>query len=562
MSFFTNLKIGRKLAASFAALVVLSAAVSAIIYNEVAFVKKSSGWTTHTYQVLEGLNGIVGAMVNQETGLRGYLVSGDEAFLDPYKNGKLAFDKAFAQVRELTADNATQQGRLQEIAAFAKTWQTDIAEKEIALMGKPETVEEAHKLEASGAGKTSMDGLRAKVAEMDKAERDLLGTRSQAQEEAISTTFLVTIGGAVASILISVVIGFVLTRGIARPTAQMTAAMNTLAKGDTGVEIPARGRKDEVGAMAEAVQFFKDNMIETERLRSEQESAKARSEAERRQAMLDLADRFESSVGSVVNGVTAAATEMQATAKSMSSTADDTSRQSTAVAAASEQTTQNVQTVASATEELSASIGEITSQVSESTRIVGEAVHQANDTNSKVKGLSDAAQKIGEVVRLINDIAGQTNLLALNATIEAARAGEAGKGFAVVASEVKTLATQTAKATEEIAAQVRAIQDATASSADAIESITKTIGRVSEISTTIASAVEEQGAATQEISRNVQQAAQGTQEVSSNIGGVTHAAQQTGSAAGEVLQSAGELSRNGEMLKAQVEEFLRTVRAA
>jgi methyl-accepting chemotaxis protein len=562
MSFFTNLKIGRKLMLSFAVLVLLSAVVSGVIYSQVAFVQKSIGWTTHTYEVLDGIDNMVAAMVNQETGLRGYLVSGDTGFLDPYKNGKAQFEKAFADVGQLTADNAAQQGRLAEIAKLAHTWQNEIAEKEIALMGASGSQEQARTLEASGAGKASMDGLRAKAAEMAKVERDLLAARSADQDEAIDTTFFATITGAVASIVISIVVAFLLTRGIARPTAQMTAAMNTLAQGNTSVEVPARGRKDEVGAMAEAVQFFKDNMIETARLRTEQEEAKARSEAERRQAMLDLADRFESSVGSVVNGVTSAATEMQATAKSMSATADETSRQATAVAAASEQTTQNVQTVASATEELSASIGEITSQVSESTRIVGEAVHQANDTNSKVKSLSDAAQKIGEVVRLINDIAGQTNLLALNATIEAARAGEAGKGFAVVASEVKTLATQTARATEEIAAQVRSIQDATASSAEAIESITKTIGRVSEISTTIASAVEQQGAATQEISRNVQQAAQGTQEVSSNIGGVTDAAQQTGSAAGEVLQSAGELSRNGELLKAQVEEFLRTVRAA
>src|SRR6201991_447559 len=219
-------------------------------------------------------------------------------------------------------------------------------------------------------------------------------------------------------------------------------------------------------------------MIESELLGTEQEASKARNEAERRQAMVDLANRFKSSVGSVVNGVTAAATEMQATAKSMSSTADETSRQATAVAAASEQTTQNVQPVASATEELSASIGEITTQVTESTRIVGEAVHQANETNGKVQGLADAAQKIGDVVRLINDIAGQTNLLALNATIEAARAGEAGKGFAVGASEVKTLATQTAKATDEIAGQVRAIQEATAGSAQAIHNIA---GRMREI---------------------------------------------------------------------------------
>ncbi|MDQ7247712.1 methyl-accepting chemotaxis protein [Dongia sedimenti] len=562
MSFFTNLKIAHKLLVSFASLVLLSAVVGSITYTEVAFVKKSSGWTTHTYKVLEALNGIVSGMVNQETGVRGYLVSGDEGFLEPYKNGKTAFAAAFDEVKSLTSDNSEQQKRLEIIADFAKTWQNDVAEREIALMSKAESVEEARKLEASGAGKKSMDGLRAKVAEMDKAERDLLGTRSADQLAAIHTTFLVTIIGALASAIISIVVGFVLTRGIGRPTVQMTTAMNTLAGGDTTVEIPARGRKDEVGAMAEAVQVFKDNMIETERLRAEQEESKKRSEAERRKAMLDLADRFESSVGGVVNGVTAAATEMQATARSMTSTADETSRQATAVAAASEQTTQNVQTVASATEELSASIGEITNQVTESTRIVGEAVLQANDTNNKVQGLATAAEKIGEVVRLINDIAGQTNLLALNATIEAARAGEAGKGFAVVASEVKTLATQTAKATEEIAAQVRAIQEATAGSAQAIESITRTIGRVSEISTTIASAVEEQGAATQEISRNVQQAAQGTQEVSSNIGSVTNAAQQTGTAAGEVLQSASELSRNGEMLKAQVEEFLRTVRAA
>jgi methyl-accepting chemotaxis protein len=349
--------------------------------------------------------------------------------------------------------------------------------------------------------------------------------------------------------------------GITRPIGKMTSVMGVLAAGDTTAEVPGQGRKDEIGTMAGAVQVFKANMIEAERLRAEGELAKVENEARVRQALLDLANSFESSVGSVVNGVTASATELQSTAQSMAATAEETSRQSIAVAAASEQTTQNVQTVASATEELSASIGEITSQVTESTRIVGEAVVQANDTNHKVQGLAEAAQKIGEVVRIINDIAGQTNLLALNATIEAARAGDAGKGFAVVASEVKTLATQTANATEEIATQVRAIQEATTSSAEAIKSITQTISRVSEISTAIASAVEEQGAATQEISRNVQQAAQGTTEVSSNISNVTVAAQETGTAAAQVLTAAAELGKNGVMLKNQVEDFLRTVRA-
>jgi methyl-accepting chemotaxis protein len=397
------------------------------------------------------------------------------------------------------------------------------------------------------------------VAEMATKEQD-----EQSAEAADDTTSAITLTLILVGVGMVVGIGlalFVARVGIVGPIAAMTRAMQDLAGGNKETIIPATDHKDEVGTMAKTLQVFKDNMLEAERLRAEQEEAKLRTEAERRKAMLDLADRFEANVGGVVSGVSAAAEQLQRTAQSMSATAEQTARQSTVVAAASEETTQNVQTVASATEELSASISEITSQVNESTRIVGEAVHQANDTNHKVQGLAEAAQKIGDVVRLINDIAGQTNLLALNATIEAARAGEAGKGFAVVASEVKTLATQTARATEEIASQVRSIQDATAGSAQAIEAITKTIGRVSEISTAIASAVEEQGAATQEISRNVQQAAQGTQEVSANSTGVSEAARQTGQAAGEVLQSAGELSRNGAQLRTQVDEFLRTVRA-
>jgi methyl-accepting chemotaxis protein len=363
------------------------------------------------------------------------------------------------------------------------------------------------------------------------------------------------------AILVGVVVGFVVALGITRPVVAMTKAMGVLANGDMTVQIPAQGQKDEIGAMAKAVQVFKDNMIEADRLRAEQEETKKRAEAARRQGMLDMADRFESSVGGIVNGVTSAATELQATAQALSATAEETSRQSTAVAAASEQTTQNVQTVAAATEELSSSIREIGNQVTESSRIVAGAVTQAEDTNAKVKGLADAAQKIGEVVTLINEIASQTNLLALNATIEAARAGEAGKGFAVVASEVKNLATQTGRATEEIAGQVKAIQDSTESAAQAIHAITVTINRVNEISTAIASAVEEQGAATQEISRNVQEASTGTAEVSTNITGVTQASQQTSAGSTQVLASASELASNGERLKKEVDTFLHTVRA-
>lgn len=365
-----------------------------------------------------------------------------------------------------------------------------------------------------------------------------------------------------AGLVLGVALALLIARvGIASPIGAITRAMERLAGGDKATAVPGADRGDEVGTMAKALQIFKDKIIEGDRLREEQEAAKQQSEQARRQAMLDLADRFERSIGGVVNGVTVAGTELQATAQTMSVSAEQTTRQSSAVSSASEETSRNVATVASATEELSASIGEIANQVVESTRIIGEAVIQARDTNAQVQGLSEAAQRIGDVVRLINDIAGQTNLLALNATIEAARAGDAGKGFAVVASEVKTLATQTGRATEEIAAQVRAIQEATQNSVTAIAAIAQTINRVNEISTTIASAVEEQGAATQEISRSVQQAAEGTQEVSMNISGVTGAAAQSNEAARQVLDAAGELSRNGSLLRSQVEDFLRTVRA-
>jgi methyl-accepting chemotaxis protein len=380
-------------------------------------------------------------------------------------------------------------------------------------------------------------------------------------EEAYAHDRLVLIGGLVFAFLAGSAVAWLIARSITGPLSRIIDVMRALTSGDLTVEVAGSERKDEVGDVAKAVLVFKDGLLEAEKLRGEQEEAKQRNEVERRKAMHDMADQFESTIGSVLNGVTGAATELQATAQSMAATAEETTRQSATVAAASEEATQNVQTVSAATEELTASIREISGQVTESNRIVGDAVNQANDTNDKVQGLADAAHKIGEVVNLINDIAGQTNLLALNATIEAARAGEAGKGFAVVASEVKALANQTARATEEIAAQVRAIQDASNSSAGAIKNITSTVHRVSEISTAIASAVEEQGAATQEIARNVQQAAAGTGEVSSNIVGVSQAAQSTGAAANQVLASAGELARNGVILKDQVDGFLRQVRA-
>jgi methyl-accepting chemotaxis protein len=355
---------------------------------------------------------------------------------------------------------------------------------------------------------------------------------------------------------------FLIGRSIVNPINAMTAAMRKIANGETSTAIPAQERRDEVGAMAQSVQVFKDSMIEATRLRGEQDVLKSQADADRKLLLRKMADDFESGVRTSLDTLAGAATEMQATSKSMSATAEEASHQATTVAVVAEQASANVQTVAAATEELSSSVSEIGRQVTESTQIAGQAVAEANRTNVTVQGLSAAAQKIGDVVKLISDIASQTNLLALNATIEAARAGEAGRGFAVVANEVKSLASQTAKATDEISAQVSAMQGATADAVQAIESIGRTIGAINEIASAISVAVEQQGAATREIARSVQEAAQGTGQVSSNISGVNQSADKTGTAANKVLFSAEQLSGQAAILRADVDRFVSNIRAA
>jgi len=361
---------------------------------------------------------------------------------------------------------------------------------------------------------------------------------------------LVVVGGA----------GFAFARSITRPLGRMTRAMNTLAQGDLSVDIPARERTDEVGEMAQAMDVFKHNAQEAERLKAEQAEKDRLAEERQRQTMLKLADSFEASVMDIVNGVSAAATEMNSQSSSLSAVAEEAQRQATAVAAATEQASANVQTVASGAEELSSSIAEISRQVATASSVSQTAAGKASQARETVHGLADASQRIGEVVSLITDIADQTNLLALNATIEAARAGDAGKGFAVVASEVKNLAGQTARATEDISRQIADVQGQTQAAVHAIEEITKAIDEMNEVSAAIASAVEEQNAATQEIARNTQQAAQGTQEVSSNIQGVTEAAGETGGAAGQVLAASQELSQQADSLRGEVTRFIARIR--
>lgn len=446
-------------------------------------------------------------------------------------------------------------------------------------------------------------GVRwAVIVEMDteEVEAPIVGMRNQ----------MLLLGLGLAAI--ATLLGFVIARGISGPIAQITAAMKVLAEGDNEIEVPFHDRRDEIGDIAAAVQVFKENAIEGERLRAEaaeqdrkaeeakqqaeeEKAERARVEAERekeaeeaerqadeekaerarldverekeaeeqrRQDMLKMADDLETNVGTIVNSVAVSAEQMQGSATSMASAAQEASAQATTVASASEQTSANVETVAASAEELSGSITEISRQVALSSEIANEASEQAEKTNETMKGLASAGQRIGEVVSLINEIAEQTNLLALNATIEAARAGEMGKGFAVVASEVKALASQTSSATQEIADQVNSVQQETASAVEAIEEIGTVIGRLTEISTGIASAVEEQSSATDEIARNVEEAASGTREVSSNITSVNQAADSTGQSAQEVLTATGQLSDQMSSLKGNIDSFLSEIRAA
>ena len=397
---------------------------------------------------------------------------------------------------------------------------------------------------------------------LDIAERNVEEAKTLAKTElnkanrlsfALAIVMMVSLVG-------SVVFTFV---DVSRPLMRLNGALGKMAAGELNIEIPGAKRGDEVGDLAKTVIVIRENAEQKARNEAEAKVNQDRRAAEQRKAdMIKLADTFETAVGEIVETVSSAATELEASASTLTSTAERAQELTTMVAAASEEASTNVQSVASATEEMASSVNEISRQVQESARMASDAVGQARTTTDRVSELSKAASRIGDVVELINTIAGQTNLLALNATIEAARAGEAGRGFAVVASEVKALAEQTAKATGEIGQQISGIQAATQESVSAIKEISGTIEKLSEISSTIAAAVEEQGAATQEISRNVQQAAHGTQQVSSNITDVQRGAGETGSASSQVLSAAQSLSGDSNRLKLEVGKFLNSVRAA
>ena len=419
---------------------------------------------------------------------------------------------------------------------------------------------EAHELNTRTANKIALeaDAVLRKDIDLNNAGAD---KAAQDAADSYATSLMMLAGILCAAVIIGIAVSYYLVRDVSSGIASIVIPMQALGKGDLSAEVSHQGEKTEIGAMADTLQVFKQALI-AKKAADEAAAADAEAKIERGRRVDGITRNFESVIGEIVQTVSSASTQLEASAGTLSTTAKQSQTLTSTVASASGEASANVQSVASATEELSSSVTEIGRQVQESARMATDAVGQARVTNDRVSQLSKAAGRIGDVVELINTIAGQTNLLALNATIEAARAGDAGRGFAVVASEVKALAEQTAKATGEISQQITGIQGATQESVNAIKEISGTIERLAEISSAIAAAVEEQGAATQEISRNVQQAARGTQQVSSNISDVQRGASETGAASSQVLSAAQSLSGDSHRLRLEVGKFLDSVRAA
>jgi len=555
---FSNMSIAKKFIFGFAALVLFSSCVSAFVIYEVSVAQQIAARKDEMANLSRTLEQSSNALSRQEATLVEHFLEPSDSVTADFRRQAELFDQRIARAAAATAEMPALNRRILEIQQRGASWRESFAEPHFAA-GSAEPDHE----ELARAVADADEAMRAILKIVDEAtvvsvaelEQLFAANKSSNRNATMATTF-----GAVGMLIVSIAIGFALIVTIARPVKRMTMAMNALAAGDSGVQIPERNRRDEIGAMAGALQIFKDNAAKVVALQEEQRVAEARTLEQAKHARLDLASNFERSVGSIVSAVSASAESIQTTARSLAETAERAAVEATSAAGSTQEASANVEMIASASEELSSSISEISEQVNQSVRTITNAVSEARSMDKQMAALASAAQEIGAVVSLISDIASQTNLLALNATIEAARAGDSGKGFAVVASEVKNLAMQTSQATDEITGRITGIQDAARTSVTAIQSIGNTVGKINEIASSIAAAVEEQTAATAEIARNAQQASGATSSMNVSVADVLEGAQQTGDAANLMLESAVSLTRQEADLRREVQSFLKAVK--